>query len=70
MEDYPEIFDNVYMSVNIPWDADSLDEHTYYFWRLNPPINNMTHDTYTRETKEDGSFALIPEVREPKKTPD
>ena len=70
MLDYPEMTDNVYVSVNVPWDANSVDEHTYDFWRLNPPINNMTHDTYTRETKEDGSIVLIPEVREPKKTPD
>jgi len=30
----------------------------------------MTFDVYRRETKEDGSFVLIPEVLEPKKTPE
>ncbi|HWP79898.1 MAG TPA: hypothetical protein VN446_04590 [Candidatus Acidoferrum sp.] len=60
MWDYPEIGENLLVSVNVPWDADAVDEHTYDFWRLNPPINNMTHDTYRRETKEDGSFILIP----------
>jgi hypothetical protein len=70
MEDYPDMTENLLVNVNVPWDAGAVDEHTYDFWKLDPPINNMTHDTYTRETKEDGSFVLIPEVREPKKTPE
>ena len=68
MEDYGEIYDYVYVSINIPWDASSVDEHTYYFWWMSEPNNLMTFDIYSRETQEDGSFVLIPEVREPKKT--
>ena len=67
MLDYPEATDNLLVSINVPWNASAVDEHTYDFWKLNPPINNMTHDTYRRETQEDGSFVLIPVVREAKK---
>ena len=70
MEDYPEMTENLLVSVNVPWDSDSVDEHTYYFWWMSEPNNLMTFDVYARETKEDGSFVLIPEVREPKKTPE
>ena len=68
MEDYSEIYDNHLVSIIVPWGADSVDEHTYYFWRMSEPDNYMTGDAYRRETKEDGSFVLIPEEREPKKT--
>ena len=65
MEDY-EISENHLVSINVPWGADSVDEHTYSFWRLNPPINNMTHDNYKWQPQEDGSLILIPAEREPK----
>jgi hypothetical protein len=68
MWDYPDMSDNHMVSINIPWDAEAMDEHTYYFWWMSEPDNYMTFDVYRRETKEDGSFVLIPEVREPKKT--
>ncbi|HWP79897.1 MAG TPA: hypothetical protein VN446_04585 [Candidatus Acidoferrum sp.] len=70
MVDYPEITENLLVSVKVPWDSDSVDEHTYYFWWMSEPNHDMTFDVYRRETKEDGNFVLIPEVREPKKTPE
>ena len=60
IEDYQEISDYLLMSINMPWDAESEDEHTYYFWRQNTPFRYLTHDTYKRQTQEDGSFVLIP----------
>ncbi|MPM38664.1 hypothetical protein SDC9_85294 [bioreactor metagenome] len=66
MLDYPEMSENLLVSVNVPWDSDSVDEHAYYFWWMSEPDNLMTFDVYSRETKEDGSFVLIPEVRETK----
>ena len=60
IEDYQEMLDNLLLSINTPWDAESEDEHTYYFWRQNIPLKYMMHDTYKRQTQEDGSFILVP----------
>jgi hypothetical protein len=60
MEDYQEISYNLLLSVEIPWDAESEDEHTYYLWWQNTRLNDMDFDVYNRRTKEDGSFILIP----------
>ena len=59
-----ELSGNVLLSINVPWDAESIDEHTYYFWRPDTPFDDMTFDVYTRQTAADGSVILIPEVRE------
>jgi hypothetical protein len=61
MWDYPETSENLIVTINIPWDAKTEDEHTYYFWKPNPPFTNIIHDTFTRQTREDGSLVLIPE---------
>ncbi len=60
MEDYQEILDYKLLSIDIPWDAESENEHTYYFVRQNPPPMYRTHEVYKRQTQEDGSFILVP----------
>ncbi len=56
MEDYQEITDYLILTIGFPWDAESKDEHTYYFWRP-----NGNDEILKRQTQEDGSFILIPE---------
>jgi hypothetical protein len=60
MEDYQEISYNLLLSIDIPWDEESEDERTYYFWRQNTRPKRRTFDVYKRQTQEDGSFILIP----------
>ena len=60
-----DIGENLLLSINVPWDAESIDEHTYNFWGPDTPFDNMKIvDAYTRQTAADGSVILIPEVRE------
>ena len=61
MEDYPEIGENLILSIEIPWDSDSVDEHLYKF--KNPNKQYLISDIYRRQMQEDGSFILIPEDR-------
>lgn len=56
MWDYSEINEYEILSICIPWDAETLDDHTYYFPKPDKPVS----DVYTRQTQEDGSFVLIP----------
>jgi len=60
MEDYQEILDNLLLSIDIPWDAESEDEHTYYLWWQDSWHKDMNADVYKRKTQEDGSFILVP----------
>ena len=60
MEDYQEISENLLLSIKIPSDAKSEDDHTYYFWWKDRVMEDMKFDVYIRRTLEDGSFILIP----------
>ena len=60
MQDYQEISENLLLSIDVPWDAKSEDDHTYYFWWKDRVMEDMKFDVYIRRTLEDGSFILIP----------
>jgi len=60
LEDYEDIIKNRVISIDIPWDSESVDDHRYKFWKPDTryDYDTMTFDVYTRQTQADGSFVL------------
>ncbi len=61
ISDYDEMNENLLMVINIPWNAETMDEHEYYFWEQNGTFRKTIHDTYKWQVQEDGSRTLVPE---------